>query len=92
MRTKNKTKDFDAKFEEWWEIAKELENNLAQHTTDEKTMRYKLEVYQQNFLDFVYGNPTSTKALGQDKQIEAWPSRTFQEEVVQIKELQDIKR
>jgi hypothetical protein len=34
MRTKNKMKDFEAKFEEWWEVVreyftKELEKNLA---------------------------------------------------------------
>jgi hypothetical protein len=34
MKTKNKMKDFDAKSEEWWEVAKEyftkeLEKNLA---------------------------------------------------------------
>jgi hypothetical protein len=33
MRTKNKMKDFDAEFEEWWEVVeeyfvKELEKNL----------------------------------------------------------------
>jgi hypothetical protein len=50
MRTKNKMKDFEAKFEEWWEVveeyfAKELEEKLAQHKTNEKIMRYKLEAY-----------------------------------------------
>jgi hypothetical protein len=34
MRTKNKMNDFEAEFEEWWEVAeeyftKELEKNLA---------------------------------------------------------------
>ncbi len=34
MKTKNKMKDFDTKFKEWWEVAqeyivKELEKNLA---------------------------------------------------------------
>jgi len=43
-------KDSEAKFEEWWEVVeeyfiKELENNLAQHRTDEKILRYKLEAY-----------------------------------------------
>jgi hypothetical protein len=37
-------------------------------------LRYKLEVYQKNFLDFVYGSPTSTEALGQDKETKARPS------------------
>ncbi len=34
-----------------------------------------LEVYQNNFLDFVYGNPTSTKALGWDEETKARPSK-----------------
>ncbi len=34
MRTKNKMKDFEIKFEEWWEVAeeyftKEMEKNMA---------------------------------------------------------------
>jgi Fic family protein len=53
-RTKNKMKDFEAKFEEWWEVAKEyftkeLDKNLAQHKIDERIMRYKLEAYQEKF-------------------------------------------
>jgi hypothetical protein len=44
MRTKNKMNDFEAKSEEWWEVAKEyftkeLEKNLAHHKTDEKFMK-----------------------------------------------------
>jgi len=66
MRTKNKMKDSEVEFEEWWEVAKEyftkeLKKNLAQHTTNKKIMSYKLEAYQKNFLDFIYGNPTSIK-------------------------------
>ncbi len=66
MRKKNKIKDFEVKFEEWWEVVeeyftKELEKNLAQHRADERIMRYKLETYQKNFLDFICGNPTSIK-------------------------------
>ncbi len=65
MKTNNKMKDYEAKFEEWWEVAeeyftKELEKNLAQHRIDERIMRYKLEAYQKNFPDFICGNPTST--------------------------------
>jgi hypothetical protein len=50
MKTKNKMKDFEAKFKEWWEVAneyftKELEKNLAQHKADERILRYKLEAY-----------------------------------------------
>jgi hypothetical protein len=40
MKTKNKMKDFEVEFEEWWEVAKEyftkdLERNLVEHRTDE---------------------------------------------------------
>jgi hypothetical protein len=69
MRTKNKMKDSDAKFEEWWEVvkeyfAKELEKNLVQHRVDERILKYKLEVYQRNFPNFVYGTATNMEALG----------------------------
>ncbi len=51
MRTKNKMKDSDTKFEEWWKVAeeyfvKELEKKLAQHRINERNLRYKLEIYQ----------------------------------------------
>jgi hypothetical protein len=65
MRTKNKMKDFEAKFGEWWEVAKEyftkeLEKNLAQHRANERILKYKLEAYQKNFSNFICGSPTST--------------------------------
>ncbi len=46
MRTKNKMKDSEVEFEEWWEVAKEyftkeLKKNLAQHIANKKIMRYK---------------------------------------------------
>ncbi len=68
MRTKNKMKDFDVEFEEWWKVVeeyfvKELEKNLVQHRVDERTLKYKLEVYQKNFIDFVYGNPINTEEI-----------------------------
>ncbi len=68
MKTKNKM-DSDVEFEEWWEVAdgyftKELEKNLAQHRTDEIIMRYKLETYQNNFPNFIYGSLTSIEVLG----------------------------
>ncbi len=58
MRTKNKMKDFKTESKEWWEVVeeyftKELEKNLAQHRTNERILRYKLEAYQKNFLDFI---------------------------------------
>jgi 6-pyruvoyl-tetrahydropterin synthase len=50
MRTKNKMKDSEAESEEWWEVVKEyftkeLENNLVQHTADERILMYNLEAY-----------------------------------------------
>ncbi len=65
--------DSEVKFKEWWEdveeyFTKELEKNLAQNRADEIFLKYKLEAYQKNFLDFICGNPTSTKVLGQDKE------------------------
>jgi hypothetical protein len=37
----------------------EMEKNLAQHIADEIIMRYKLEAYQKNFLNFICGSSTS---------------------------------
>jgi len=81
MKMKNKMKDSKAKFEEWWEVVeeyftKELENNLVQHRADERIMTYKLEAYQKNFPDFIYGSPTSTKVSDHDEKIEAGPNGT----------------
>jgi hypothetical protein len=50
MRMKNKMKDFEVEFEEWWEVVeeyftKEMEKNLAQHIVNEKIMKHKLEAY-----------------------------------------------
>jgi hypothetical protein len=60
MRTKKKMKDFEAKFKEWWEVVeeyfKELEKTQPQHRADEIILRYKLEAYQKNFLDFISSN------------------------------------
>jgi hypothetical protein len=68
MRTKNMMKDYEAQFEEWWEVAKEnftkeLEKNLTQHRANERILKYELEAYQKNFPNFIYGIPTSTKVL-----------------------------
>ncbi len=87
MKTKNKMKDFKVEFEEWWEVVEEyftnkLKKNMAQHKVDETTLRYKLEVYQKNFPDFIYGNPTSTKVSSQDEETEARPSGTAHEKEV----------
>ncbi len=32
-------KDFNAEPKEWWEVAKELEKNLAQHRINERNLR-----------------------------------------------------
>jgi hypothetical protein len=37
-------------------------------------VRYKLEAYQKNFADLIYGIPTNIEVLGQDEEIEARPS------------------
>ncbi len=89
-------KDFKAKFEEWWEagkeyFTKELEKNLVQHRVDEKIMRYKLEAYQKNFLDFICGSPTSTEVSGQNEKIETGANEIAQEEEVHTKESKDFK-
>jgi len=43
-------------------FTKELEKNLTQHKIDEFFLRYKLELIKKNFLDFIYGSPTSMRA------------------------------
>jgi hypothetical protein len=85
MKMKNKMKDSEAKFEEWWELAeeyliKELEKNMAQHRVDERIMRYKLEAHQKNFLDFMCGNLISTEISSRDEDIEVRPNVTAHEE------------
>jgi hypothetical protein len=91
MRTKNNMKDSNAKSKEWWEVAKELEKNLAQHRVDERNLMYKLEIYQKKFLDFIYGTPASIKASCQDEEIEIGPNGIAQEEEVQIEEPHDLR-
>ncbi len=88
MKTKNKMKDFDVKSKEWQEVAKELKKNLAHHKIDKKILRYKLEVYQRNFLNFVYGSLISTKASSQNEEIETRPNEIAQKEEVHIEEPQ----
>jgi hypothetical protein len=96
MKMMNKMKDYEAKYEEWWEVVKEyftkeLEKNLGQHKVDERIMRYKLETYQKNFPYFIYGHLTSTGALGQDEEIEVGLSGTAQKKEVHIEEPQDLR-
>ncbi len=54
-------------------------------------MRYKLETYQKNYLNFIYDSPISTQVSSQDEEIETGPSGTIHEEEVQIEEPQDLK-
>jgi hypothetical protein len=87
MRTNNKMKDFEAKSKKWWEVAqqyftKEMEKNLAQHKIDEKILKYKLETYQKNFPDFIYGSPTGIEVSAHDEENEARPRGITQEEEV----------
>jgi hypothetical protein len=63
-----------------------LEKNLVQHRVDERIMKYKLEVYQKTFPDFVYGSPISIMALDKDEEVEARPNEIAQEEEVHNKE------
>ncbi len=84
---KNKMKDFEAKYEKWWEVAeeyfiKELEKNLAWYRADEKIRMYKLEAYQMNFLDFICGNPTSSKVSSHNEDTKVGPSGIAQEEEI----------
>ncbi len=97
MRTKSKIQDFDVKSKEWWEVVKEyfpkeLEKNLAQHRTIERTYTYKLEVYYKTFPNFVCGSLISIKASNQDEENEARPSGTAQKEEVQVEERHIFKR
>jgi len=69
MKTKNKMKDSEAKYEEWWEVAKEyftkeLANNIAQHRANERILKYKFEAYQKNFPDFICGSLISIEVSG----------------------------
>lgn len=96
MKIKNKMKDFDVESEEWWEVAqeyfaKELAKHLVQHRANEISMRYKLDVYQRNFIDFFYGSPTSTKTLSQNEENETRPNGIARGEEVQIEEPQVLK-
>ncbi len=89
-------KDSDAKFKEWWEVAqeyfaKELQKNLAHKRDDEGNLKYKWEIYQRNFLDFIYGSPTSIEALGQDEETKTGPNEIVSKEEVQTQEPQDFK-
>ncbi len=92
MRMKNKMKNYEAKYEEWWEVAKEYftketKKNLVQHRADENILRYKLEAYQTNFPIFICGNLTNTKVSDHDEENEVGP----QEDEMQIEKPHDFK-
>jgi hypothetical protein len=57
-----------------------LEKNLAQYKAYERILRYKLEAYQNNFPNFICGNPTSIEISSQDEEIEVGPNGIVQEE------------
>jgi hypothetical protein len=89
-------KDSNAESEDWWEVVeefftKELEKNLAQHRSNERILKYKLEAYPKKIPDFICGNPTSTKVSSQDEEIEVGHSGTIHEEEMQIEESQDLR-
>ncbi len=89
-------KDFELESEKWWEVVeeyltKELQTNLAQHGTDENIIRYKLEAYQKNFLEFIYGSSISIEVLSHDEENKAGPDGTSQEEEMQTEEPQDLR-
>ncbi len=84
-------KDSEAKSKEWWEVAeeyfiKEMEKNLAQRRTDENILKFKLEAYQKNFPNFIFGSLTSVEVSGQDEENEARPNGITHEVEVQIEE------
>ncbi len=64
---------------------------MAQHSANERIPKYKLKVYQNNFPNFICGNPTNIKVLGQNEEIEAMPNVIAQEEEVQTKEPHNLK-
>ncbi len=90
-------KDSEVEFKECWEHStnehstQELEKNMVQHRTNKRIMRYKLEAYQKNFPNFIYGNLINTKVSGQDEEIKVRPNGIVKEEEVQIEEPQDLK-
>jgi hypothetical protein len=53
-------------------------------------LKYKLEVYQKNFPNFIYGSPINTKVSEQNEKTKVGPCGTIQEEEVQIEEPQDL--
>ncbi len=94
-RTKNKMKIFDAELMNGGRLQKNILprswKRMAQHRVDKRNLRYKLEIYQNFFLDFVYGNPISRKTLSQDEEVEIGHSGIAQEEEMQMKEPQEFK-
>jgi hypothetical protein len=67
MRMKNKMKDFEVEFEEWWEVVEEyleLEQTLAQHRANERIIGYKLEAYQIKNSRFYMWQSNKYRVLG----------------------------
>jgi hypothetical protein len=86
MKIKSKMKDFDVESKEWWEVEEEFV--LRSWRVDERTYKYKLEVYQKTFPNFVRGSPTNIMTSNQKEENEAGPNGTVEEEEVQVKEPQ----
>ncbi len=83
MKMKNKMKDFEAKFEEWWEVVKEyftkeLENNLIQH-------RARMKGHKQGQVE------TDRQEEMQIEEPHDFKSGTIQEEEVQLEKPHDLK-
>jgi hypothetical protein len=65
MKMKNKMKNFEVEYEDWWEVTKEyftkgLEKKLAKYKIDERILKYKLEAYKKKIPNFIYGSRTNT--------------------------------
>jgi hypothetical protein len=59
-----------------------MDKNLAQHKADERILKYKLEAYKKNFLDFICDNLTSIEVSSQNEETKAGPNGIAQEEGV----------
>jgi hypothetical protein len=69
-------------------LYKKVGEDLAQHMTNERIFRYKLEIYHNFFLKFVYGSPISIETSRQNEEA---PNGTAQEEDIWTKEPQELR-
>ncbi len=87
LHIKQQMDDFNAKPDEWWELAKlqfqkEMQKFFATHRRDEVVYRRHLFAFQKAFQDFIYRNPDSTRLL----------SPLHEEEVEYNQTIKDIKQ